>query len=268
MSRSLLASTALAVAAICGSGFSPVGTGNSAAVAQDSVLSELYGEGVHAYYAHDLIRAYDLLTRAIDGGLNDPRAYYFRGLAAMDSGRSYEAEEDFRAGASLEARGMGGGSVGRALTRVQGSARMMIEKARTEGRLTAQSEMAADAQRRYSGQQAAEAEVLRTPPAPRPRPAMPGVQPLPVPPAGAPSPFDNDSAAGQPKVQANDALEDAMNNPFADDAAPAPAAGTAPAANPADPFGSPAPAANDPFATPPAGGAPANDPFGGDPFGS
>jgi hypothetical protein len=268
MSRSLLVSTALAVAAVCGSGFVPGGNGTRVAVAQDSVLTELYGEGVHAYHAHDLVRAYDLFTRAIDGGLNDPRAYYFRGLAAMDSGRSYEAEEDFRAGAAIEARNGAGGSVGRALTRVQGSARMMIEKARTEGRLSAQAEMAADAERRYSGQQAAEAEVLRAPPTPRPRPAMPGVQPLAVPAAGAPSPFDNDSAAGQPKVQSKDALPDPMDDPFADDGVPAPAAGDAPAMDPNDPFGGgAAPGTTDPFATPPAGGAPAADPFA-DPFGS
>lgn len=257
MSRSLLVSAALAVAAVCGSGFVPGGNGTSVAVAQDSVLTELYGEGVHAFHSHDLIRAYDLFTRAIDGGLNDPRAYYFRGLTAIGTGRSYEAEEDFRAGAEIEARNGTGGSVGRALTRVQGSSRMMIEKARTEGRLSAQAEMAADSDRRYSGQRAVEAEVLRTPPTPRPRPAMPGVQPSPVPAAGAPSPFDNDSAAGQPKVQSADALEDAMVNPFADDGAPAPAAGDAPA-----------PGAADPFAAPPAGGAPAADPFGADPFGS
>jgi len=260
MSRSLRVSTALAVAAVCCSGFLPGGTGARVAIAQESVLTELYGEGVHAYHSHDLIRAYDLFTRAIDGGLNDPRAYYFRGLTAIESGRSYEAEEDFRAGAAIEARNGTGASVGRALTRVQGTSRMMIEKARTEGRLSAQAEMAADAERRYSGQRAVEAEVLQAPPTPRPRPVMPGVQPLPVPVAGAPSPFDNDSAAGQPKVQSADALEDAMVDPFADDGAPAP--GTAPAGD------APAMDAADPFAAPPAGGAPAADPFGADPFGS
>jgi len=264
MSRSLLLSAALAVAAVCGSGFVPGGIGIGVAVAQDSVLTELYGEGVHAYHALDVTRAYDLFTRAIDGGLNDPRAYYFRGLAAMDSGRSYEAEEDFRAGAVIEARGGAGGSVGRALTRVQGPTRMMIEKARTEGRLSFQAEMAADADRRYSGQPAFEAEVMRAPPTPRPRPVMPGLQPAPVPPAGSVSPFDNDAAAGEAKVQSKDALPDPMVDPFADDGAPAPA-GVAPAA---DPFDGSAPAANDPFATPPAGGAPAADPFGDDPFGS
>lgn len=271
MSRSLFVSAALAVAAVCGSGFVPGGNGTNAAVAQESVLTELYGEGVHAYHSHDVTRAYDLFTRAIDGGLNDPRAYYFRGLTAMNSGRSYEAEEDFRAGAAIEARNGSGGSVGRALTRIQGSSRMMIEKARTEGRLSAQAEMAADADRRYSGQQAAEADMLRAPPTPRPRPAMPGVQPSPIPPADGASPFDNDSAAGEPKVQSKDALPDPMDDPFADDGTPAPApatAGDAPAAD-TDPFGGAAPATEDPFAPPPAGGAPAaEDPFGGNPFGS
>jgi len=268
MSRSLLVSAALALAAVVGPGMVPGGYGIRPAVAQSPVLSELYGEGVHAYFAHDYIKAYDLLTRAIDGGLNDPRAYYYRGLTAITTGRSEEGEEDFRAGAAIEARNASGPSVGRALTRVQGTTRMMLERARTEGRLSAQTEMATETDRRYSDRRDAEANVLQAPPRPRTPPPVPGAQPLPVPADTAASPFENDAAGGQPKVDARDVLEDAMVNPFADDGAPAAAPGTpAPAAN--DPFGGAAPAASDPFGAPPAAGdAPAADPFGADPFGS
>ena len=58
--------------------------------AQDGVLSQLYGNGVHAYFAGDFVKAHDLLSSAIAGGSRDPRCYYFRGLAyweAWPSGR-------------------------------------------------------------------------------------------------------------------------------------------------------------------------------------
>jgi hypothetical protein len=82
-------------------------------------------------------------------------------------------------------------------------------------------------------------------------------------------------AAGAATVQSDDALEGAMEDPFAGDAS-IPAADV-PANDAADPFGTPPAADADPFGTPPAGdadpfggggGAEMEDPFGGDPFGS
>ncbi len=85
-------------------------------------------------------------------------------------------------------------------------------------------------------------------------------------------------AVGQPKVTADDALEGAMTDPFADDSAPA---GAAPAAggdaNPfggpggeADPFGGGGDAGSDPFGGGGDAGGAMDDPFGGgaDPFGN
>jgi hypothetical protein len=243
------------------------------ATAQDGVLAELYGSGVHAYFGNDYAKAYDLLSRAINGGLNDPRAYYFRGLTNIATGRPHEAQADFQAGAQIEALGVFGPAIGRSLVRVQGSQRMQLEQIRQQARLENQAEMAARAQRRYSEVQQAEAQVLREPPRPRPAPVIPGRRPAPVIAADAPSPFADDAmATGQPTVQSRDALEDANIDPFADDGA-APAA-RPPAAAPetdADPFGG-APQ-TDPFGgapdADPFGSAPADgDPFGGDPFGS
>src|SRR5215218_9091749 len=51
-------------------------------VAQDSaVLDDLYGRGVHAYFSRDSRQAVQLLGEAIANGTQDPRAFYFRGLA-------------------------------------------------------------------------------------------------------------------------------------------------------------------------------------------
>src|SRR5690606_29017093 len=103
---------------------------------------------------------------------------------------------------------------------------------------------------------------------PRSAPPLPGRRPL-APPAIAadsPSPFETGAiAGGQPTVEARDALQDALVDPFADDGAPAAATPEAAAPAPgADPFGAPPAGGADPFGAPPAGDA---DPFGGDPFG-
>lgn len=229
------------------------------AQAQMSVLNEYYGRGVHAYNGGDLIKAYDFLSKAIDGGLKDPRAYYYRGLTSIASGREYEADSDFQLGAELEAKGAFGPSIGMALSRIQGSTRLKLEDVRREARLAFQTTARARSQARYGEIDAAAGDVLREPP--RPRAAV--TQPVPpaIPPA-ADAPFAADAPAGEPKVEAKDALEGTLTDPFADDAAPAAAAGTAPAAA-ADPFDAPAPDAGaDPFG-PPAGDAPAAD---ADPF--
>ena len=279
--------------------------GPKPAVAQSPVLVEIYGRGVHAYHAGRLNEATALLTQAIDNRLQDPRAYYFRGLAAMSQGLTTEAEEDFRAGGRLEATGRFGDSIGRALTRVQGGARLRLEAIRDETRLAALAAANAASDQRYREFPGATAGPI--PPAPAaPAPAAPSgsadvpgapapVAPAPAavpPPAAAPmlppqpptAPLEDDPFAddlSEPMIDAANALEGA-DGPLPGDAAPA-APAPAAAANPfggdapADPFGAPAPAAgSDPFGAPPANdpfGAPAGaaDPFGAmgdDPFGN
>ena len=243
------------------------------AEAQNAILAQLYGQGVHAYYSGDSLKAYDLLSKSIDGGIKDPRAYYFRGLTAVSSGRENEAEADYRAGAELEAKGTFGPAVGQALSRIQGSHRMAIESMRQQAQLEFQATASARSKARYQDIDSAGGNVLRERPVPGPPIAQPGRRP--APPAAPPSannPFAKDNATGEPKVESKDVLADAMKDPFADDAAPA-MGGEAPAAD-NDPFngGAPAEPATDPFGGAPAG-APAagSDPFGGDasdPFGN
>src|SRR5260221_6982085 len=69
--------------------------------AQEAVLSDLYGRGVHQYFAGNDAEAADALTSAIDGGTRDPRAYYFRALVGLRSGLS-DVDGDLRKGAELE----------------------------------------------------------------------------------------------------------------------------------------------------------------------
>jgi len=104
---------------------------------QDNLLEEMYGRGVHAYFARHYREAHENLSAAIVAGSRDPRAYYFRGLANSKLGRPDEAKADFAQGASLEVAGGEPIPVGRSLERVQGVDRVAIESSRRMARLEA-----------------------------------------------------------------------------------------------------------------------------------
>lgn len=225
------------------------------AKAQNAILAETYGQGVHAFNCGHLNEAQQYFTLAIDNGIQDPRAYYFRGIVAYASGREAEAEADWQAGAEMEANGRTNPAIGRSISRFQGLGRLKLEQIRQKARLQALAVANARSQQRYGEINANPENAAAVPPAPAPAPARP-VAPPPTPPA-ADNPFaDDNMAAGQPNITSDDALEGAMNDPFADDpnAAPAPAP-----AGGGNPFGGDAGGGTDPF-----GGGGAGDPFGGD----
>src|SRR3989442_2246350 len=74
----------------------------TACCAQDAMLEELYGRGVHAFFAGNIRGSFDSLNAAISSGSRDPRAFYYRGLVLSRLGRPDEARDDFRKGAELE----------------------------------------------------------------------------------------------------------------------------------------------------------------------
>ena len=74
------------------------------APAQEAILGQIYGQGVHAYFAGDYTRAYEHLTAAVGAGSRDPRVFYFRGLTHLKLGRQQEAKQDFLLGASRKAK--------------------------------------------------------------------------------------------------------------------------------------------------------------------
>lgn len=108
------------------------------AFAQDPLM-ELYGKGVHTYFRGDHATGANVLSEAISAGLQDPRAYYFRGLCNMNTLGVESALADFEEGARLEMAGKSSVDIGRALERIQGQARVEIEKARTKAKLAARS---------------------------------------------------------------------------------------------------------------------------------
>ena len=249
----------------------------SSAQAQSTILAEMYGRGVHAYFAGNHNDAYQFLSSAIQGGLKDPRAYYFRGLAASGSGRSYEAEADWQAGAELEATAGANPMIGKSLARIQGHSRLKLEEIRRKAKFDALALANARSIQRYGEiQQAQPQEVSGA----APRAGMPMTPPPAAPAAGSDNPFSDDlnMADGAAKVDSRDAFGNVMDNVPPE--APV-AGGDAPAAGGADPFGGSTGGAADPFGgAPAAGGADpfgspaggAADPFGGsmtdDPFGN
>ncbi len=129
--------------------------------AQDPVLSQMYGSGVHAYFGHDYRQSYDYLSAAIDGGTADPRCYYYRGLALLQLGRPEDAALDFEQGALLEAEDVNNFyNVARSIQRIQGNTRLMLEQYRTKARLEAMKREDQRRQERYGEIQAAEERVL------------------------------------------------------------------------------------------------------------
>ncbi len=216
---------------------------------QDTVLHRLYGDGVHAYFAGDYVKAHEHLTAAIEGGMSDPRAHYFRALCYTQLGRDEMAEEDFDKGAELEARsGRMEDVVGRALTRIQGVSRTRLENHRQEARLAAYRQKNRAATERFSGGQPSsppadipEESGTESPP---PGDLFPPTDDSPPDDAGGADPFGDLGGAPDPAPLEAAPADAGTIDPFG---APAPADGGG-----ADPFGAPAPADG--------GGA---DPFGG-----
>jgi hypothetical protein len=137
------------------------------AVAQDAQHRVLYGQGVHAYYNGDYESAVRYLTATISKDTDDPRSYYFRGLANAKLGNDEASLADLKKGAAIEAlddRGVY--KISTALQRIQGQPRLQIEKLRKQARLELVAAEKVRLQARYEQQQSDEAAALRKPAAP------------------------------------------------------------------------------------------------------
>ena len=106
------------------------------AAAQD-VLGELYGQGVHSYFARNYTAAHRKFSEAIKRGSRDPRCSYFRALIYLKLGRPEDAEKDFRIGAQDEMTANTYYAVGQSLERIQGVNRLRLERYRRQARLEA-----------------------------------------------------------------------------------------------------------------------------------
>jgi len=193
---------------------------------EQAALTVAYGNGVHAFHDGDFQSSYDELSRVIEAGSNDPRVYYFRGLAGLKLGRMDEAEADFQQGSNLEADGRGAVSsqvVSRALERVQGCDRLKLEEYRSRARIASLQRDREGNRQRYSGIDDVGADVLRRRRPERIEAAEPVARPLPraratdeeaSPAVERPVPQAERPEPEQPAEPAADTA-----NPFADDPA-------------------------------------------------
>lgn len=130
--------------------------------AQEAVLGQKYGLGVHAYFSGDYPKAFDHLSAAIQGGSKDPRAFYFRGLSYLYLGRGPDAVADFKRGAKLESTDINKFyNVSKSLERVQGPGRVQLENYRMKARMTAIEQAERYRKARYETIRREEARVVR-----------------------------------------------------------------------------------------------------------
>ena len=196
------------------------------AAAQEGVLSELYGKGVHAYFANRPWVALDHFNTAIDNGSQDPRAHYFRGLTYLQLGDEGSADSDFCVAAALETADSNEFyDVSRALERIQGRQRLVIERYRMQGRLEALQRTKQLEYDRYERIRRAEPNVTIPPeeappveaqpgePAPEAEPAAPAVPPAAAP-AEAPA---ADPFAEEPVETTEPAMEEETTEPAGDE---------------------------------------------------
>ena len=223
--------------------------------AQDAVLSQMYGSGVHAFFSGDYGQAYEHLSTAVDGGTADPRCYYFRGLTFLQLGREEEAKLDFEQAAQLEAEDINKFyNVSRALERIQGSTRLAVERYRVKARMEGMQREEERRKERYGKIRAEEKRVLDV--QAEAAPATPPDVPAAPQPASITDPF------GLGATPATSVGPDDVPAKPAEPAPPVAEPAEAPAA-PAqeDPFAVPAPGMEKaPAATPPAEGPAAAKP--------
>ena len=163
--------------------------------AQDP-LDEMYGQAVHSFFRGDSGHAAELLNEVIDAGSQDPRAYFFRGLCQAHG--SYEGNPDFERAAQLEIEGKKVVNVGKALERIQGPARIAIEKSRSKARLASRSRLLEIQRTRYE-------EMQRAGSAQGGIAVPPRLDAAPAPSAFAPNdPFNAGMTKGDPKVMPKD----------------------------------------------------------------
>ena len=104
---------------------------------KERALLQLTADGTEAFLTGKHEVAIQLLDVAASNGSNDPRTYYFRGLAKQQLGLSDEAATDYKRAIGLELHPANRINVDLALEPVQGETRQALEKHRHEAISTA-----------------------------------------------------------------------------------------------------------------------------------
>ena len=154
-------------------------------VAADTFFSSdesdaIYGKGVHAFFDQNYEEAVKILSKIEELKTNDPRPYYFMGLAHLRQKHTEQADQYFKQAAQMEysGRALRHYAVPESLRRIQGEERLRIEKVREEERTNARVRDQRTQEARYGAENAAAREALRHSAAPaNPNENLPVVQP-------------------------------------------------------------------------------------------
>ena len=124
---------------------------------------QIYGKGVHAFFDRDYEEAVTILSKTEEIKNNDPRSYYFLGLAYLRQKKTEQADQYFKKAAQLEysGRSLRDYAVPESLRRIQGEERLRIEKIRAEERTNARIREQRLQELRYGKENADAREALR-----------------------------------------------------------------------------------------------------------
>jgi|GEM_PF-1066061 len=110
----------------------------SITTADENDARKSLGQGIHHLHQGQLAEAIASFDVASVELSQDPRVYFFRGIAKSRTGQADAAKSDFQRGAQLEAF-LGRQDIGLALQRIQGVERITIEEHRADARKLAKS---------------------------------------------------------------------------------------------------------------------------------
>ena len=123
----------------------------------------IFGKGVHAFFDKNYKEAIAVLSKAEELNIEDPRPYYFLGLAYLRQDEGDKAEQHIRKAAQLEfsGRALRDYGVSESLRRIQGVERARLETIRAEERANSRIREQRMRAARYGSENAAARNALR-----------------------------------------------------------------------------------------------------------
>lgn len=128
----------------------------------ENKVENLYGKGVHAFFDGAWQESVSILSEVEKLGSDDPRPYFFLGLAHRRLGKADLADKYLKMAAQKEWDGQSGRdfNVSDALRRIQGRERLAVEAYRKQAKLDWQKEEGRRRQIKYGDEKTKDREIL------------------------------------------------------------------------------------------------------------
>ena len=129
---------------------------------KENEAENLYGKGVHAFFDANYRGAVKLLKKVEELGSEDPRPYFFLGIALSRLGKGEEAEATLKKAAALEWEGRSARdyNVSDAIKRIQGTERLFVESFRRQAKADWEAGDQIRLEKRYGQEKAAGKSIL------------------------------------------------------------------------------------------------------------